>query len=54
MTTHQDLRARFDAWLKAAPEWAPEFECHRAWVESFAWWAVRDLAAIASTEGEKP
>lgn len=42
-----DLRARFDAWLKTTPDWAPEYEQHRAWVELFAWWAVHALAAHA-------
>lgn len=40
-----DLRERFDAWLKTTPNWAPEYEQHRAWVELFAWWAVHALAA---------
>ena len=39
------LREQFDAWVRAAPAFAPEFEQHRAWAETFAWFAVRDLAA---------
>ena len=41
------LRRRFDEWTKRAPEFAPEFQQHRAWAEQFAWLAVLDLAAPA-------
>ena len=33
----------FEASLKTMPEWAPEFEPHRAWVEQYAFfvWLAR-------------
>lgn len=36
-------RELFEAELQRMPEWAPEFEQHRAWVELFAWnlWKAR-------------
>jgi hypothetical protein len=38
------LKKRFDEWVaNDAPEFAPEFERHRAWAEQFAWSAVRDI-----------
>ena len=46
------LRARFDAWTKTTPEFAPEFQQHRAWAEQFAWFAVLDLYAALSSDRE--
>ena len=36
-------RKAFEASLKTMPEWAPEFESHRAWVEQYAFfvWLAR-------------
>lgn len=44
-----DERKAFEAWLKAAPDWAPEFEQHRAWVEQYAFMAWR-AATLAERE----
>lgn len=38
-------RAAFEACLKSMPEWEPEFEVHRAWVEQFAWFAWQARAS---------
>lgn len=46
--TAEDERAAFEAELQAMPEWAPEFEPHRAWVERFAWDLWQARAALAS------
>lgn len=48
MTSERDLmREEFEAELAKMPEWAPEFEQHRAWVEAFAWnlWQAQAQAA---------
>lgn len=48
------LRARFEAWTKTAPAFAPEFEAHKAWAEQFAWFAVRDIYTAAPQPAAAP
>lgn len=44
-------RERFERELARMPEWAPEFEPHRAWVEKFGWdlWQARAALSHPST-----
>ena len=42
------IKEAFEAHLQAMPEWAPEFEVHRPWVEKLlldAWNAATERAA---------
>jgi len=43
----------FKACLGSMPEWMPEFEVHRAWVEQFAWNVWQHRASLpAPNQGE--
>lgn len=49
MTTAQKPDDAFQAHLHAMPEWLPEFEVHRPWVEALlrdAWRAATERAAV--------
>lgn len=45
-------REAFENTLKEMPNWEPEYEVHRAWVEAFAWnvWQTRALLSENSME----
>jgi hypothetical protein len=48
LTTATPITEAFDAHLRAMPDWAPEFEVHRPWVEALmqdAWRAATERAA---------
>lgn len=47
----QGEREAFEAELQKMPEWAPEFEQHRAWVEHFAWLLWQARAARSAAQG---
>lgn len=48
--SEEELRKHFDAALKLAPEFAPQFDRHRAWAEQFAWFIARDTVRALLSE----
>lgn len=46
-------RRLFEAALKRMPDWAPEFEIHRAWVEAYAWFVWQAARARLSRQAKE-
>jgi hypothetical protein len=48
-------RVAFDEWWASTPEWTPEFEVHRPWVENLCYWAwQRRGAALQAPKSTEP
>ena len=57
LTPHLDQsaeRALFLAALQRMPEWVPEYERHRGWVEQFAWFVWLEARGMGEAAPEAP